>query len=65
MARSSRNERGALLSIRSTLVLLLALIAGALAASLATLADRATPIAVLAGLAAVVGGARFFDWLIA
>ncbi|MFJ9576156.1 hypothetical protein ACIRQF_07145 [Streptomyces sp. NPDC101191] len=53
-----------LLSLRSTLVFLLALLAGAVAGGLAALAGEGTPRSVLAGLAVAGVAVPFFNRLI-
>jgi hypothetical protein len=54
-----------LLTIRTMFVLLLAVLAGGCTGGLAWLAGHNPPESALAGLAALGGGIRFFDWLIA
>ncbi|MGH3930093.1 MAG: hypothetical protein ACRDTF_08970 [Pseudonocardiaceae bacterium] len=54
-----------LLSIRTTLVLLLALLSGAGVVALTVLANRHPAEAALAGLAATAAGVKFFHDLIA
>jgi hypothetical protein len=54
-----------LLTLRTAFVLLLALLAAGAAAELTWLSRRNAAEATLAGLAVLVGGIRFFDWLIA
>ena len=63
MSRRANSTHG-LLTIRATVVLLLAIMAGATAAGLTWLTRRNAAEAVLAGLGVLAGGIRFFDWLI-
>jgi len=53
-----------LLTIRAAFVLLLAVLAASVTAGLAWAARRNAAEAVLAGLAVLGGGIKFFDWLI-
>lgn len=66
MTPPRRGDRPApLLNIRTTLVLLLALLSGAGVTALTVLVDRPPAEAVLAGLAAMAAGIKFFHDLIA
>jgi hypothetical protein len=53
-----------LLTLRSAVILLLALLAAGAAAGLTWLSHGSVPEAALAGLAALGAGIKFFDWLI-
>jgi hypothetical protein len=59
-----KNTRNGLLSVRTALVLLLALLAAGGAGALTLLARHSLAEATLAGLAALAAGMRFFHWLI-
>lgn len=63
MSRRADSPHG-LLTIRATVVLLLAILAAATAAALTWLTRHDAGEAVLAGLGVLAGGIRFFDWLI-
>jgi hypothetical protein len=63
MNRRADSTHG-LLTIRTTIVLLLAILAAATAAVLTWLTRHEAAEAVLAGLGVLAGGIRFFDWLI-
>ncbi|MGH3526284.1 MAG: hypothetical protein ACRDQ6_03105 [Pseudonocardiaceae bacterium] len=66
MPSPRRSDRPApLLNIRTTLVLLLALLSGVGVTALTALADRPPAEAVLAGLAATAAGIKFFHDLVA
>jgi hypothetical protein len=66
MSRPRRNDPPApLLNIRTTLVLLLALLSGAGVTALTVLADGSPAEAILAGLAATAASIKFFHGLIA
>lgn len=54
-----------LLSLRATLVFLLALLAGVAAGGLTALAGEGPPRSVLAGLTVAGAAVAFFNWLIA
>jgi hypothetical protein len=58
------DPRDALLTIRTTLILLLALLAGVGAAVLTALADHSGFEAALVGLGAFAAGIKFFHWLV-
>ncbi|MEU2032761.1 hypothetical protein [Nocardia amamiensis] len=62
MAKHEKSD--ALLSIRSALILLCALIVGVSASVLTTLARHSPYEAILVGVAAVAGATKFFHWLI-
>jgi hypothetical protein len=53
-----------LLTLRAAFILLLAVLAGSVAAGLTWVARRNIAEATLAGLAVLGGGIRFFDWMI-
>jgi hypothetical protein len=63
MSQPSASSSG-LLSLRTAVVLLLALLAASAAAGLTWSSRRNLAEAALAGLAVLAGGIRFFDWLI-
>lgn len=63
--RRSSDPKAPLLSVRATVVLLLALLSGAGVVILAILANFHPAEAALAGLAATAAGVRFFHELIA
>lgn len=63
MPRAPRPRSG-LLSQRTAFVLLLATLAACAIAVLTWLHQKNAPEAILAGLAALGGGVKFFDWLI-
>lgn len=53
-----------LLTARTALILVLAVLAAGVTAGLTWLAHRNAAEAALAGVAALAGGMKFFDWLI-
>jgi hypothetical protein len=59
------DKPAALLTLRTTLVLLLSVLAAVTAAGLTWLCKRDAAEAILAGLGALAAGAKFFDLLIA
>ncbi len=62
-SRAESNE-SPLLSVRTALILLLAVLAGMAAGVLTTLARHSPYEAVLVGLATMAAGIKFFHWLI-
>lgn len=61
--RSVRHDT-ALMSVRSTLILTLAVLAGTAAGTLTVVAGHPPAEAILAGGAVLAAGTRFFHWLI-
>jgi hypothetical protein len=65
MTADQDNDRKApLLSTRTTMVFLLAVLSGAIAGILTARAGHAVSEAVLIGAGALAAGLKFFDWLI-
>ena len=60
-----RHTDPSLLSVRTAIILLLAVLAAAVAAGLTWLSRHDAAEAALVGLGTLAAGAKFFDWLIA
>lgn len=57
-------DKGALLSVRTVVILLLALLPTAAATTLIALTTHSAAELAMAGMPVLAGGIRFFDWLI-
>ena len=63
-SRTPNDDGGALLPIRTAVILVLAVLTGTAVAGLLLLDGQSLAAAVLAGLGALAAGIKFFHWLI-